>query len=143
MFYDALIIKEEFIMSNDFSNNNGRLSIGKAILEQVDSSSADEVLHAMDDIAPDVSKYIFEFAFGDIYSRPGLDLKQREMITITALLIQGDTAPELNVHINGALNVGLTEHDIIETFIHCIPYIGFPRVLNAIKVARNVFNDQK
>lgn len=133
-----LIIKEEFKMSNPVNKDLSRLSIGRQILEQVDSSSADEILHSMDDIAPDVSKYIFEFAFGDIYNRPGLDLKQREMITITTLLIQGDTAPELNVHINGTLNVGLTE-----TFIQCIPYIGFPRVLNAINVARRVFKEQK
>ena len=101
-----------------------RLQIGKAALET---------------IAPDVGKYILEFAFGDIYTRPVLDLKQREMITITSLLIQGDTAPQLDVHINGALNVGLTQEEIIETFIQCIPYIGFPKVLNAISTAKSVF----
>lgn len=43
------------------------------------------------------------------------------------------------MHINGSLNVGLTEKEIIETFIQAIPYVGFPRVLNAIKVAKLVF----
>ncbi|WP_282802165.1 carboxymuconolactone decarboxylase family protein [Secundilactobacillus kimchicus] len=116
-----------------------RLQIGKAALAQVDGSAADSVMHSLETIAPDVGKYILEFAFGDIYTRPVLDLKQREMITITSLLIQGDTAPQLDVHINGALNVGLTQEEIIETFIQCIPYIGFPKVLNAISTAKSVF----
>lgn len=117
-----------------------RLAQGKALLQQVDASAADQVMASLADIAPDVGTYILEFAFGDIYARPGLDLKQRELITITALLTQGDTADQLKVHLNGCLNVGLTQTEIIETMIHCIPYIGFPKVLNAITVAKSVFS---
>ena len=105
----------------------------------MDGEAAANVMHSLADIAPDVGKYILEFAFSDIYNRPGLDLKQREMITVTALLIQGDTADQLQVHLNGALNVGLTKTEVVETMIHCIPYIGFPRVLNGLTVARHVF----
>ena len=64
------------------------------------------------------------------------------MITITSLLVQGDTSPQLRVHINGALNVGLTKEEIIETFIQTIPYGGFPRVLNAVNVAKEVFKER-
>lgn len=116
-----------------------RLECGKETLAKVDGDSAEQVMNALKDVAPDVGKYIFEFAFSDIYNRPGLDLKQREIITITSLLTQGDTAAQLQVHINGALNVGLTKQEVIETFIHCIPYVGFPKVLNAINVAKEVF----
>lgn len=119
-----------------------RLSNGKQILNQVDGAAADAVIASLKDIAPDVSNYIFEFAFNDIYSRPGLDLKQREMITITSLLTQGDTAAQLKVHINGARHVGLTQQEIIETFIHCLPHVGFPKVLNAITVAKEVFTNE-
>ncbi|VDG19726.1 4-carboxymuconolactone decarboxylase [Lactobacillus plantarum ZJ316] [Lactiplantibacillus mudanjiangensis] len=117
-----------------------RLAQGKALLQQVDASAADQVMASLADIAPDVGTYILEFAFGDIYARPGLDLKQRELITITALLTQGNTADQLKVHLNGCLNVGLTQTEIIETMIHCIPYVGFPKVLNAITVAKSVFS---
>ncbi|BDR58064.1 carboxymuconolactone decarboxylase family protein [Xylocopilactobacillus apicola] len=117
-----------------------RYLLGQEKLKQVDGVGGEAVVESLKDIAPDVSKYILEFAFGDIYNRPGLDLKQREMITISALLVEGDTAPQLKVHLNAALNVGLTKNEIIETFIQCIPYIGFPRVLNAINVAREVFD---
>ena len=70
-------------------------------------------------------------------------IKQREMITITSLLTQGGCENQLRVHIQASLNVGLTQEEIIETFIHCVPYVGFPRVLNAIFVAKEIFTDGK
>ncbi|AXX64462.1 carboxymuconolactone decarboxylase family protein [Bombilactobacillus bombi] len=121
---------------------NTRLDIGKKTLANVDGPAADNVMNSLKNIAPDVGKYIFEFAFGDIYNRPNLDLKQREMVTITSLLTQGDTAAQLNVHINASLNVGWKQEEIIETFIQCIPYVGFPKVLNAINVAKEVFKER-
>ncbi len=120
-----------------------RLSKGQETLAKVDGQAADQVMATLKDIAPDVGKYIFEFVFSDIYNRPGLDLKQREMITITSLLTQGDTAGQLKVHINGALHVGLTRQQVIETFIQCLPYVGFPKVLNAITVAKEVFAENE
>ncbi|MFT8410913.1 MAG: carboxymuconolactone decarboxylase family protein [Schleiferilactobacillus perolens] len=123
------------------TEENDRLLKGRRMLAQVDGNAAADTLSQLADIAPDVPKLIQEFAFGDIYTRSGLDLKQREMITITALLVQGDTAGQLQVHIQGALHVGLTQEEIVETFIQCIPYIGFPRVLNALSVARQVFTN--
>ncbi|NLR33187.1 carboxymuconolactone decarboxylase family protein [Levilactobacillus tujiorum] len=119
-----------------------RLEKGKNLLNQVDAAAADTVMTSLKDIAPDISQYILEFAFGDIYARPGLTLQQRELVTITALLVQGDTSSQLTVHLNGCLNVGLTPKEIIETCIHCIPYIGFPRVLNAITVVQQVFTSR-
>jgi 4-carboxymuconolactone decarboxylase len=118
-----------------------RIENGENMLSKVDGTAASNVMDSLKDIAPDVGKYILEFAFNDIYSRPGLDLKQREMITVTTLLTQGDTAAQLKVHINGALHVGLSRQEIIETFIHCIPYVGFPKVLNAVSVAKEVFSE--
>ncbi|WP_099975080.1 carboxymuconolactone decarboxylase family protein [Lactobacillus terrae] len=120
-----------------------RLDLGKLTLAMVDGRAADSVMDSLDSIAPDIGKYIYEFAFGDIYNRPELDLKQREMITITSLLTQGDTNNQLKVHINGSLNVGLSEQEIIETFIQCLPYVGFPKVLNAINVAKEIFSSSK
>ncbi|WP_409021651.1 carboxymuconolactone decarboxylase family protein [Dellaglioa sp. P0083] len=120
-----------------------RLELGKKTLNMVDGPAADNVMNSLKDIAPDVGKYIFEWAFSDIYNRPELDLKQREMVTITTLLTQGDTAAQLKVHINGSLNVGLTKEEIVETFIHCLPYVGFPKVLNAINIAKEVFKDRE
>nr|WP_229233501.1 carboxymuconolactone decarboxylase family protein [Enterococcus faecalis] len=119
--------------------NNERYNTGIKNLQKIDGQSGEQVIHSLQDIAPDVANYIIEFAFGDIYERDDLTLQERELITLSSLLTQGDTKNQLIVHINGALNVGLTQKKIIATFIQCIPYVGFPRVLNAITIAKEVF----
>lgn len=123
--------------------NKQRLINGKAMLQRVDAEAADHVMASLDRVAPDVAKLILEFAFNDIYTRPGLLLQQRELVTITSLLTQGDTADQLRVHLNGCLNVGLSRTEIVETCIHCIPYVGFPKVLNALTVVKEVFAKKK
>lgn len=116
-----------------------RFETGLKNLAKVDEVGGQAVIDSLAGLYEDVGKYIIEFAFGDIYERGVLDLKQREMITITSLLTQGDTVPQLHFHINSSLNVGLTREEIIETFIQALPYVGFPRVLNAVNVAKEVF----
>ena len=122
--------------------NETRFDLGTEKLKEIDGIGGENVIKSLADIAPDVGKYIVEFAFGDIYSRKHLSLQEREMITITSLLIAGGCEPQLEVHINGSLNVGIAPEKIIETFIQCIPYTGFPRVLNAIFTAKKVFAER-
>jgi 4-carboxymuconolactone decarboxylase len=109
---------------------------------EVDSEAGEKVIESLRDIAPDLGRYVVEFAFGEIYRRPGLDLRQRELVTIAALATLGGAEPQLEVHVNGALNVGLTPAEIVEAIIHCVPYTGFPRVLNAIFAAKRVFDER-
>lgn len=111
-------------------------------LQEVDGKAGDAVISSLADIAPDLGRYIIEFAFGDIYCRDGLTLQEREIITISSLLTAGGCEPQLSVHINGALNVGVSPSRIIETFIQCIPYTGFPKVLNAVNVAKGIFKER-
>lgn len=92
------------------------------------------------DIAPDLSKYVVEFAFGDIYSRPGISNKQKVLTTITALVAQGK--PQIAMHIKTGLSVGLTPEEIVGCIMHLIPYTGFPSVLNALTVTQEVFAEQ-
>jgi 4-carboxymuconolactone decarboxylase len=112
-------------------------------LKEVDGHAGERVIAALADIAPDLGKYILDFAFGEIYCREGLSLKEREMITITSLLTSGGCESQLEVHINGSLNVGIEARKIIEIFIQCVPYVGFPRVLNAVNVAKKVFAERR
>ena len=102
-----------------------RRKIGLKYLKTIDGEVGDEVIKALDGVAEDIGNYILEFVFGEIYNRKSLDLKQREMITITSLLSQGGTRPQLKVHINGALNVGQNKEKILETFIQCINFFSF------------------
>ena len=122
--------------------NNARFELGSEKLKEIDGIGGENVIQSLQDIAPDVGKYIIEFAFGDVYTRPELSMQEREMITITSLLTTGGCDPQLEVHINGSLNVGLSPEKIIETFIQCIPYTGFPKVLNAIYTAKKIFAER-
>ncbi|MBY9078554.1 carboxymuconolactone decarboxylase family protein [Paenibacillus sp. HN-1] len=111
-------------------------------LMEIDGEGGQRVIESLKEIAPDLGSYVVEFAFGDIYSRGGLDLKSRQLITLASLLTQGGCEPQLTVHLNAALNVGLTPHEIVEGIMHCVPYTGFPRVLNAILTAKTVFQER-
>ena len=118
---------------------NNRFELGLRKLEEVDGSAGQKVIDSLEGLAPDLGKYIIEFAFGDIYCREGLSLQERELITLSSLLTQGGCEKQLEVHIAGALNTGVSPEKVIETFIQCIPYTGFPRVLNAVYTAKTVF----
>jgi len=116
-----------------------RFDTGMENLRKIDGAGGEAVIRSLAPISPDLGTYIVEFAFGDIYARPGLTLQERETITLASLLTAGGCEPQLEVHIAGALNVGLTQETIIEIFLQCIPYTGFPGVLNAVAVAKKLF----
>lgn len=116
-----------------------RFETGMENLRKIDGKGGETVIQSLEHISPDLGKYIIEFAFGDIYDRAELSLQEREMITLASLLTAGGCEPQLEVHIAGALNVGASPEKIIETFLQCIPYTGFPRVLNAVFTAKEIF----
>lgn len=121
---------------------NTRFENGMEQLKAIDGIGGENVIQSLADISPDLGKFIVEFAFGDIYTRKELTLQERELITITSLLTAGGCEPQLEVHINGSLNVGIAPQKVIETFLQCIPYTGFPKVLNAIFVAKRIFEER-
>ncbi|WP_293937185.1 carboxymuconolactone decarboxylase family protein [Iodobacter sp.] len=108
-------------------------------LKEVDDQAGERVMASLADIAPDLGRYIIEFAFGEIYSRPGLSLAQRELATVAMLSAMGNAAPQLKVHLEAALNVGLSREEIIEVLIQTAVYAGFPAALNAVFAAKEVF----
>jgi 4-carboxymuconolactone decarboxylase len=119
-----------------------RFQRGWQRLIEVDAEGGERVIESLKDVAPDLGRYVVEFAYGEIYQRPGLDLRQRQLVAISALTTLGGAEPQLEVHINAGLNVGLTARETVEAILHCIPYTGFPRVLNAIFVAKRVFEER-
>lgn len=122
--------------------DSGRYKKGWEKLREIDREQGERVIEALKDIAPDLARYVIEFPFGDIYSRPGLDLKSREIATVAALTAMGTAAPQLKVHIHGALNVGCTRQEVIEVIIQMAVYAGFPAALNGIFVAKEVFEER-
>ena len=95
-------------------NIESRYERGLAKLREIDGEAGERVLESLDGIAPDFARYLIEFPFGDIYSRPGLDLKSREIAVVAALTALGNAAPQRKVHIQGALNVGVTRAEVVE-----------------------------
>jgi 4-carboxymuconolactone decarboxylase len=100
------------------------------------------MLDGLRDIAPEFGRFIVEFAFGDIYSRPGLDLKSRQIANVAALTALGIAPTQLRVHIHGALNVGCSREEIIETIMQMAIYAGFPAALNGLSAAKEVFQER-
>jgi 4-carboxymuconolactone decarboxylase len=120
-----------------------RFERGLRRLEEVDKEQVGRIVAGLQDIAPDFAKYLIEFAFGDIYARPGLDLKARQIATVAALTALGTALPQLKVHIHGALNVGCTRREITEVIMQMAVYAGFPAALNGLVAAKDVFSDRE
>ncbi|MEE4541730.1 carboxymuconolactone decarboxylase family protein [Streptomyces sp. V4-01] len=119
-----------------------RYARGLAALRLVTGTEHPAVLDPIAEIAPDLARLTVEFGYGDVWSRPGLTPKQRQIATIAALAALGNAAPQLRFHIGGALNVGCSRREIVETFLHATVYAGFPAALNALTAARAVFADR-
>jgi 4-carboxymuconolactone decarboxylase len=115
-----------------------RYEQGFAKLREIDGDAGVRVIDSLADIAPDFARYLIEFPFGDIYSRPGLDLKSREIAVVAALTALGNAAPQLKVHIQGALNVGVTRSEIVEVIMQMAVYAGLPAALNGLTAAKEV-----
>ena len=120
-----------------------RYRIGWDKLAEIDGKQGERVLEALKDVSPEFADLLIEFPFGDVYSRPGLDLKSRQIATVAALTAMGTAMPQLKVHVHGALNVGCSPQEIVEVMIQMAVYAGFPAALNGLFAAKEVFDERK
>ena len=116
-----------------------RYERGLATLAAVDREQVGRIVEGLAGIAPDFARMLIEFPFGDVYARPGLDLKSRQIATVAALTALGTAAPQLRVHIHGALNVGCSREEVVEVIMQMAIYAGFPAALNGLAAAKEVF----
>lgn len=119
--------------------DNQRYIRGLAKLKEIDGQAGENVIESLKDIAPDFARLLIEFPFGDIYSRPGLDLETRELAVVAALTALGNAAPQLKVHIHAARNVGCSREHVVEVIMQMAVYAGFPAALNGLFAAKEVF----
>jgi 4-carboxymuconolactone decarboxylase len=119
-----------------------RLIRGRRKLREIHGRGGEAVIEALGEIAPDLARYIVEFAFGDIYCRGGLTLKERQIATVAGLVALGHSQPQLRSHIHGALNVGCSRKEILEIVIQMALYAGFPAASNAANSAQTVFRER-
>lgn len=115
---------------------------GRAVLDAIDGAAGANVIDALGDVAPELGHQVVAWGFGEIYSRPGLLPRDRQLVTLGMLAALGGCEPQLDVHVNAALNVGLTPQQIVEAFLHSAVYCGFPRALNATFAAKKVFAER-
>lgn len=111
-------------------------------LQEIDGEAGEKVIESLKDICPELGEFVVAFAFGEVISRPGLGLRERELATVSALTAMGTARPQLVVHIGAALNVGCTPREIIEVILQMSVYAGFPAALNGMFAARDVFAER-
>ncbi|MFP3886651.1 carboxymuconolactone decarboxylase family protein [Priestia filamentosa] len=117
---------------------------GLDVLAKIDPENYKDIVNSFkDSVLPDLGTLAVEFNYGQIFSRPGLDLKSRLLATIAGLTALGNTE-QLKFYINGALNVGWTEKEILEAMLQMVIYAGFPVALNTLlTVANEVFSERR
>ena len=129
---------EELLARFGMGEPSERFERGLATQRKLDPTISEEVLAALADVAPDFGRLTIEFPFGDIYSRPGLDLKQRQIVTMSVLAALGQER-QLKVHIRFARQVGLTDEEIVEILMQISVYAGWGRALDGLRAAKEVF----
>ena len=105
-----------------------------------------DAINKMRDATPDYQKHLQDnlsaFCFGDTYTRGTLDYKMREMLTMAAIGTLGTGEPQYKAHVIGTLAAGATNEEVIGVITTMNPYIGFPRTLNALRIANEVFAER-
>ncbi|MCL2115395.1 MAG: carboxymuconolactone decarboxylase family protein [Methanobrevibacter sp.] len=119
-----------------------RYEKGMEILKITNKNKIQEVFKELEDIAPDLGRFVVEFPYSEIYTREGLDLKTRELATVAALTALGNAEPQLKDHINAALNVENTPKEIVEVIMQMSAYAGFPAAINGIRAAKEIFKER-
>jgi 4-carboxymuconolactone decarboxylase len=119
-----------------------RFERGTQVLTRIDGDVGQRVVDSLADISPELGHQIVAWAFGDMYQRPGLAPRDRQLVTLGMLTALGGCEPQLEVHINAALNVGLAPEEIVEALLHSAVYCGMPKAINATGVAEKVFGDR-
>ncbi len=118
------------------------LERGRELVSQVNPGMEEVLEERYGKYVPGIGASVVDFAYGQQYARPGLDLRSRYLATIAALTaLGGQTGPQLRVNIQGALKAGVTPEEIGEVIWQMSLYGGFPAAINALNVAVEVFEE--
>ena len=118
-----------------------RFEKGMGVLKITNEVTVENLFKELEDIAPDLGRFVVEFPYSEIYTREEVDLKTRELCTVSALTVLG-TIPQLKDHINAALAVGNTPREIVEIIMQMSAYAGFPKAINGVMAAKEVFKEK-
>ncbi len=115
---------------------------GKQTLDVITGGTTAKTLAGIAETSPDLAQWITDFAYGQVVSRPQLDLCTRELVTVASLTTQGNATRQLTAHVNGALNAGCKPEAVVEVVTQMAVYAGFPAALNGIAVVKDVFAER-
>jgi 4-carboxymuconolactone decarboxylase len=118
-----------------------RLDYGRSVLGAVVGEVGAGVVQTLEDVSPVLGEQVL-LGFGEIYARPQLSPRDRQLVTLGMLAALGGCEPQLEVHVGVSLNVGLSAAEIVEALLQSSAYCGFPRALNATFVAKRVFAER-
>jgi 4-carboxymuconolactone decarboxylase len=116
-----------------------RYARGEALLGSLHGETGAGVVARLAEIAPDLARYIVEFAYGEVWSAPGLAVRDRQVATLAALTALGTARAELTVHMRTALRGGMTPAEVVAVVTHVAVYAGFPAALEGVAAAREAF----
>lgn len=119
-----------------------RYSRGMEMLKRIGGAGYDIPVHRLAQVAPDLARFTVEFAYGDILSRPGLDLRLRQVATVAALMAHGSLQPQLKYHMTGFLNAGGEPAELVEMLFQAVAILGFPVAINAVGIVREIFRER-
>jgi 4-carboxymuconolactone decarboxylase len=123
-------------------NREQRYEHGLGVLRAIDGEAGQRVVDSLADVSPELGHQVVAWAFGEMYARPALAARDRQLVTLGILTALGGCEAQLDVHVNAALNVGLTPAEIVEALLHSAVYCGMPRALNATFVAKKVLAER-
>lgn len=123
--------------------HENRFSRGLEMLRRIGGENFDGPINALAETSADLSRFTVEYAYGDVLSRPGLDLQLRQLCTVSMLLADGNAQPQLRFHIAGFLNTGGAPEAIVELLFVSVAVLGFPSTVNAVGIVRSVFAERE
>ncbi|WP_375652555.1 carboxymuconolactone decarboxylase family protein [Bartonella sp. AP19HLJMH] len=116
--------------------------LGVERLRSMELFETPSILEEMADVAPDLAKFIISFVYGEIYERPHLTSRIRQLATVAIFATLGNARRQLKFHLTSALNIGCSPAELIEVMIQLALYAGFPAALNSVFAAKEVFDEK-
>jgi 4-carboxymuconolactone decarboxylase len=116
-----------------------RFNRGKQSIREVHGAVGSDFIEGLEKASPDLARQVVSWSYGEVYSRPGLDPRDRQLVTLGILTALGGCAAEIKVHVQASLNVGVTQSEVLEALLHAAVYCGMPRAIEATVVANDVF----
>lgn len=126
------------LKSQSTTDENTRYDKGLDTQVEIFGEQMRNALDNTDDNRKHITRYLSQYCFGDFYTRGAVDLKTRELLTLCMLAALGDTKNQIKAHIQANLNMGNSKETLISAITQCLPYIGFPRTLNALQYLNEV-----